>query len=180
MSVQPHTRTRKWLSGPRRHTLVTAHIAGSVALLGTAAGLLVTGAYAASRDPAEAHTIYKLSQLLVFSLDIPFAVIALISGVWLSVASKWGLFGYWWVVGSLAFLLATILIGAVVIGLSLKSALDATGQGNAPGSAQWLLVLAPALQLPMLLGATILGVFKPFGPISRSSGSSAVAGSSQD
>ena len=175
MSTRAHIRTRKWLSGPRRHALLTAHIAGGVALLGTAAGLLVAGAYAAGRDPAEAHTIYKLSQVLVFSLDIPFAVIALISGIWLSVASKWGLFRYWWVVGSLAFLVATILVGALVIGLSLKSALDATEQGNTPGSAQWLLVVAPALQLPMLLGATILGVFKPFGPISRSSGSAAVA-----
>lgn len=175
MSTHPHNATHRRLTGPQRHTLLTLHIAGGVALLGTAAGLLVAGAYAASRHPAEAHTIYKLSQVLVFSLDIPFAIIALISGVWLSVASKWGLFGYWWVVGSLAFLVATILVGALVIGLSLKSALDATAQGNSPGRAQWLLIVAPALQLPMLLGATILGVFKPFGPISRPA-DAAVAG----
>jgi hypothetical protein len=49
----------------------------------------------------------------------------------------------------------------------LKSALDATGRGNSPGIAQWLLIVAPTLQIPMLLGATIFGVFKPFGPISR-------------
>jgi hypothetical protein len=168
MSMHARTGTSRRLTGARRHTLLTFHIGGGVALLGTAAGLIVTGAYAAGQNPAEAHTIYSLTRVLVFSLDVPFAAIALVSGVWLSVASKWGLFGYWWVVGSLVLLVATIIVGAAVIGLSLKSALDATGQGNSPGASQWLLIVAPTLQIPMLLGATIFGVFKPFGPISRS------------
>lgn len=166
MPTRTQTGTSRRLTGARRHALLTIHIGASVALLGTSAGLLVIGAHAASRDPNEAHTIYALTHLLVFTLDIPFAVIALLSGVWLALASKWRLFRYWWVTAKLALLLGTIIIGAAVIRPNMNSALHATGRGNTSELPQRLLIAAPAAQLTMMLAATILGVFKPFGRLS--------------
>ena len=49
---------------------------------------------------------------VVFRLAIPFAVLALLTGVLLGLSSKWGVFRYAWVTVKLALLVATAAVGA--------------------------------------------------------------------
>jgi hypothetical protein len=173
-SRQPHgaTATQRSLAPPRlprlsghaRHSVLTIHIAASVTLLGTTAGLLTSSAYASQQDAQDAHAIYTLCRLLVFSLDVPLSLIALVSGAWLALASRWGLLRTWWVTLKLALLLGTIVLGATMTGRALTTLLSAAGHGTT-SNAHWLLLAAATCQLAILLVATILSVFKPFGRI---------------
>jgi len=156
---------RRLLTGASRKTVLTIHIASSVALLGSSAGLLLAGLRAATRsEPAQAHTIYELMQLLAFSLGVPCSFIALLSGATLALTSRWGLVRHWWVMTKLLLLLATILTGALVTGRSIDAMLDDTAPGGTGGDgAQWTLVIAVAAQLTMVVAANVLAVFKPAG-----------------
>jgi predicted integral membrane protein DUF2269 len=157
------------MTGARRRTILTIHIASGVALLGTSAGLAITAVRAATRsDPQQAHTIYELMRLLTYSLGIPFSFIALISGLTLAVSSKWGVVRYWWVTAKVAFLVATILVGALLTGPSIDTMLGETRPGF-PGddAAQWTLVAAVGVQIAMVLSAIVLAVFKPGGRVPR-------------
>lgn len=158
------------LTGARRKTLLTIHIAPAVALLGTSSGLLITAVFAATRgDSQQAHTLYELMRLLTYSLGIPLSFLALTTGVVLAVTSKWGLLRYWRVAAKLALLLATILVGALPTGASIDAMLDATEPGG-PGDdgAQWMLVAAVGAHAAMVLAAIFLAVFKPGGRFRRS------------
>src|SRR5918994_7459512 len=94
-----------------RKSLLTIHVAASVALLGTTAGLLVAGVHAARLDdPRDAHAVYDLLTTLVFSLGIPLSVLALVSGVTLGLTSHWGVFRHLWVTTKLIALLTTVAI----------------------------------------------------------------------
>jgi hypothetical protein len=155
------------MTGARRRTILTIHIASGVALLGTSAGLAITAVRAATRsDSEQAHTIYELMRLLTYSLGIPLSFIALISGLLLAISSKWGVVRYWWVTAKLAFLVATILVGALLTGPSIDTMLGVTKPGF-PGDdrAQWTLVAAVGGQIAMVLSATALAVFKPGGRV---------------
>lgn len=165
--------SQRLLTGASRKTVLTVHIASAVALVGTSAGLLIAGVRAATRsEPAQAHTIYELMQLLAFSLGIPFSFVALASGATLALSSRWGLVRHWWVTVKLVLLLATIVTGALVTGRSIDAMLDDTGPGGTgDDGAQWTLVIAVAAQLAMVVTANVLAVFKPAGrtPWSRES-----------
>jgi|SRR5262245_35508267 len=157
------------LSGTRRKAALTVHLVTAVALLGASIVLPVTGLYAATRDdPREARAIYSLLQLLTFSLDVPLALIALVSGALLALTSKWGIFRHWWVTTKLAILLTTIVLGATLIGPSISTMLEVTETGN-PGASgvRWRLVTVPSVQVMLLLVAATLGVFKPRGRVQR-------------
>jgi hypothetical protein len=156
---------RRLLTGASRKTVLTLHISSSVALLGSSAGLLLAGLRAATRnEPAQAHTIYELMQLLVFTLGIPCSFLALLSGAALGLTSRWGLVRYWWVTTKLVLLLATILTGALVTGRSIDAMLDDTAPGGTgDDGARWTLVYAVAAQLTMVVTANVLAVFKPAG-----------------
>jgi hypothetical protein len=107
-------------------------------------------------------------RLLALALGIPLSFVALISGIVLALAGRWGLFGYWWVTAKLALLAGVIVVGATLTGASIGSLLDASARGGAgaPG-ARAALLAALAAQGAMVLAATILSVFRPGGRIGR-------------
>ena len=156
---------RRLLTGGSRKTVLTVHVASAVALVGSSAGLLITSVRAATRaETGQAHTLYELIQLLAFTLGIPCSFIALGSGATLALTSRWGILRHWWVTAKLALLLATILTGALVTRRGIDAMLDGTAPGGTGDhGAQWTLVASVAVQLGMVLTATVLAVFKPAG-----------------
>jgi hypothetical protein len=148
-----------------RKSLLTLHIVSAVALLGSVAGLLVAGIRAATRDEiGEAHAIYELMSILPFALGIPLSFIALATGVWLALTSRFGLLRHWWVTGKLVLLLATIAMGALVSGPLMGDLADQTAAGGSGDrSGEWTVVVALGVQIAMVLAASILAVFKPRG-----------------
>jgi hypothetical protein len=156
MSTFTHPVRRSGLA-TRRKAILTVHVVASVGLLGVSAGSLVSALFAATAgDPQQAHAVYELMRAVVFRLAIPFAVVALVTGVLLGLSSKWGVFRYAWVRAKLALLVATAAVGAAITGPALDRA--STGDG---GASTWILVGTASLQVTMLLAATVLSVYKP-------------------
>jgi hypothetical protein len=148
-----------------RKSLLTLHVVTAVGLLGSVAGLLVAGTRAATRDDvAEAHAIYGLMAILPFALGIPLSFLALGSGVLLGLTSRWGVLRHWWVSAKLVLLVATILLGALVVGPTGAALLDGTTAAAAVDrTGAWRLVAVLAIQLAMVLTAVILAMFRPAG-----------------
>lgn len=161
------------MSALGKKSLLAIHVATSVALVGSSAELLVTAARAATRsDLQQAHALYALMQLLVFSLGVPLSFVALGTGLWLVAVTRWTLLRDWWVSGKLALLTGTIGVGALATGPMIASSLEASSRA-ASSSDRWSLVAAIGAQGAMVLAATALAVFKPRTP--RRPASSATA-----
>jgi hypothetical protein len=158
MSTLTHPVRRSGLA-VRRKAILTVHVVSSVGLLGVSCVSLVSALFAATADdPQQARAVYDLMQAVVFRLAIPFAVLALVSGVLLGLGSKWGVFRYAWVTAKVVLLVATAAVGAAVTG----PALDRASSGDG-GASTWLLVGTASLQVTMLVAATVLSVYKPGG-----------------
>lgn len=159
--------------GPRK-AITTVHVIAAVALLGSQASLLVLALNAALTDGADIrHASYELMRILVFAVEIPLAVGALVSGVVLAVRTRWGLFRHYWIVGKLGLLLATAVIGIAAIRPWTEQMITATDPqaqaGAALPAARWLLAGALTVAIAALATATGLSVFKPRGRVRRRS-----------
>ncbi len=93
--------------------------------------------------------------MFAFMFGIPLSFAALITGVFLGLGTKWGVFRYPWVTTKLLLIVSVIAVGALV----LKGGMDAmlTGQGGAEGR----LIAGAVYDVAALVVATALGVFKP-------------------
>src|SRR4051794_24390553 len=85
------------LSRGWRHTLLTVHIAASVALLGDSAGFLAIAVRARGLPADEAHASYEVLGLLSVAFGIPLSFVALGTGIALGLGSRWGVFRHPWV-----------------------------------------------------------------------------------
>jgi hypothetical protein len=145
-----------------RRTWLTVHVATSVALVGTSAELLVTAVRAATRsDPYDAHSLYALMQLLIFSLGVPTSFVALGTGLRLVAISRWKLLRDLWVTGKLLLLAGTILVGSIATGPMSATLVRTSAGGHLGGSDRWLLAAAIGAQATMVVTATALAIFKP-------------------
>jgi uncharacterized membrane protein len=154
------------LSPPLLKALTTAHIVSSVALLGASATMLVLGLSAArAGDAASALTTYELMERLVRSLAIPLSVLALVTGVWLSVRTRWSILRNGWVAAKLVLLVVVVAVGIAVIGPAVDGLIEsarAAGAAPMPVSAErWRPVAGAAFDVAALLLATGLSVYKP-------------------
>jgi hypothetical protein len=142
-----------------RKALTTVHIVSSVALIGQELVMVVLALVAIrTTDPALASAVYTLLGTLVPSMGIPLFLVALASGVTLSLRTRWGLFRHYWVTAKLVLLLATAIIGAVWVSrwaeqlaLDTRPALQAAHLGGV------------LVQLTALTVAATLSVYKPRG-----------------
>jgi uncharacterized membrane protein len=154
---------RHRLSGSRRKAVLTLHIVAALGLLGASTVMVVAALHAATRDdPQDAHAVYDLLRLLTFALDIPHAIVTLLSGLTLALTSAWRIFGDRWLTTKLALYLATVTLGVAFLGPSIDTMLDVT-ETNSPGESavRWKPVELSAAQASLLLAAATLGVFKP-------------------
>lgn len=94
--------------GARKFAL-TAHITSSVGWLGAAAsfeGLAVAGL--ASQNDLTARAAYLVMEWTAWFVILPFAFTSLVTGLVVSLGTKWGLFRHYWI-------LAKFLINAIAI-----------------------------------------------------------------
>jgi hypothetical protein len=98
--------------------------------------MVVAALHAATRDdPQDAHAVYDLLRFLTFALDIPLAIVTLLSGLTLALTSAWRIFGDRWLTTKLALYLATVTLGVAVLGPSIDTMLDVT-ETSSPGRAR--------------------------------------------
>jgi hypothetical protein len=96
-----------------RKVALAAHLTVSVGWVGAAAAYLALDVVAAtSRDEQALRAAFIGMDLVAGSVIVPLAVATLLTGIVMSLGTRWGLFRHWWVVISLALtaFAATVLV----------------------------------------------------------------------
>lgn len=154
------------MSSGLRKLVLSVHLTVSVGWIGAVAAYLALDVTTTvSEDPSTLRASYVSMELVARGVIVPLAIASLITGLIVSLGTKWGLFRHYWVVISLlltAIATAVLLIELGTIGELGSAAAD-------PGmSPQELRELASTL--PHSLGGTavliailVLNVYKPRG-----------------
>jgi hypothetical protein len=165
----PKRQTTRLLSPQTRKLAVAIHIIVSVGLLGVSAAFLVLSTAALlTADATLSQAAYRVMGIFTRGPVPVLAVSALVSGIVLSLGTKWGLFQHTWIVVKLVMTVAVILNGAFVIGPGVDRAYTATVEATslaATGDAPMVLLVANLANVLMLGAATAISVYKPWGAL---------------
>lgn len=149
---------------------LSLHVALSVGWLGAVLAFLVLALASSSSDLALARAAYLTMAVVGRGALLPLSVGALVSGVVQSLGTKWGLFRHYWV---LVKLVLTVLATAALfvhqttaIAEAARLAADATAPLLQSGRLRELgvqLVADSSIAVVLLLGVTLIAVYKPWG-----------------
>jgi len=158
---------KRRLSPRLRKLVLAAHVVVSVGWLGIVAAMLVLEiAAATAQEVAMAEAAYALigdvSGTLVAPPPVSFSIAALLTGIVLSLGTRWGLFAYYWILAKLLLTLAVIFSGIFLVDRWIQQA-SVTPEGPAP----MLLIYTSVAHLLMLGAATVISVYKPWGTTRR-------------
>uniref|UniRef100_UPI001583B09B hypothetical protein n=1 Tax=Candidatus Frankia nodulisporulans TaxID=2060052 RepID=UPI001583B09B len=158
---------RPQLRKPLRTALLTLHIIVSVGWNGVAFCQLVLASTAAI-DPDLRHPAYELMHVIDRTLDIPLALLTLITGVVLSVKTRWGLLRHWWIVVKLSITVVAVISGGAVIRTLIVASVkhSATAAAGYPAQTVALVVCGTVMNL-LFITATVLSTTKPWGRTPR-------------
>lgn len=152
--------TRKWL--------LFTHVVASVGWIGVELSIVALGAVGLLSDDA---AVVRGAQLSAGTLGeifyLPASLITLVSGIVLSLGTKWGLVRYWWVAVKIAITIALTLGGNLALVPKFAEGAELAARGEAIGDTAVMLVTAMSAGLTLLLIATLLSFFKPGGKIKR-------------
>ena len=159
------------VSPPLYKLLLTAHIIVSVGWLGIVFAKLVLGLAAMTSDAPDVTDALYLSTTVVNVAFPPTAIATLVTGVLLSLSTKWGVFHYYWVATKLALAVGVIATGIFLMDRLVRQSISApTGQaaGDATilgiASAPTTLLISLSVAHVLMLGvATVVSVYKPWG-----------------
>ena len=148
---------------------LTTHVTCSVGWLGAVAAYLCLAiAGLTSHDAQLVRGAYVSMGLIGWYVIVPLSLAALLTGLIQSLGTTWGLFRHWWVLAK--FVLTTagtvVLLRHMTITVSRIATMAAEGalSGNDVRGLQVQLVIHAAGGLVVLLAATVLSVYKPWGP----------------
>ena len=157
-----------------RKLALTSHVTFSVGWLGAVLAYLVVAiAGLTSLNLQLVKSTYVTMQLMAWFVIVPFAIAALLSGLVQSLGTEWGLFRHYWILAK--FVLTTL--GTVILLLhaprvsemAMRAAETAFATGDyAPQ--RTALVVHAAGGLAILLVATGLSIFKPWGKTAHGKG----------
>ena len=157
-----------------RKLALTTHVTFSVGWLGAVVAYLVVAiAGLTSLDPQLVKGSYVTMQLMAWFVIVPFAIAALVSGLVQSLATEWGLFRHYWIL--VKFVLTTL--GTVILllhaprvsAMAVRAAESALASGD-HSQQRLALVIHAAGGLAILLAATVLSIFKPWGKTAHGKG----------
>jgi hypothetical protein len=152
------------MSPPLRKFMLTSHIIFSVGWMGAAVAYLVLGiAAVTTQDVQTVRTAWMAMELIGWYAIVPLALGALLSGLVMSLGTRWGLFQHYWVLISfvLTVFATTILllhmpdVSAIVDMIQAVNDPDLAGFGGD--------LLHASVGLLVLLVITGLNVYKPRG-----------------
>jgi hypothetical protein len=148
----------------RRFTF-TAHITSSVGWLGAVVAFLALAVIGlTSRDEATVRGAYLVMAPAAWFVLVPLAHASLLSGIAISLGTPWGLFRHYWVVLKLVITVFATVILMIYMGTFRQMA----GVAADPVMELGLVrnpspVVHAILAFVLLVIATVLGVYKPFG-----------------
>ena len=148
-----------------RRVTFTTHITSSVGWIGAAMAFLALAVIGVtSEDERTVRGAYLVMAPAAWFVLVPLAHASLLSGIALSLGTTWGLFRHYWVVLKLgitvfATVILLIYMGTFrqMAGVAADPVLDLDVVRNASP------IVHAILALVLLLAATVLGVYKPFG-----------------
>jgi hypothetical protein len=152
----------------RRFTYTT-HITCSIGWIGACLAFLALGAIGfTSHDPLKVRGAYLLMAPAAWFVLVPLAHASLLSGIALSLGTTWGLLRYYWVVVKLGITVFATVILLIYMetfrqmaGVAADPVVDLAVVRNASP------IVHAILAVVLLLTATVLGVYKPFGMTGR-------------
>lgn len=155
------------LSPAVRKLALTAHVTASVGWLGAVAAFLVLAiAGLVDADSSTVRAAYLATDLVTWALIVPLCMASLVTGVVQSLGTTWGLVRHWWVLVKLLLTVvatALLLLHTQPIGHLGRVAAEGGTFGGALQGLQVQLVADAAAAVLVLLGATVLAVYKPRG-----------------
>jgi hypothetical protein len=148
-----------------RRVTFTTHITSSVGWVGAAMAFLALAIIGfTSDDERTVRGAYLVMAPAAWFVLVPLAHASLLTGIALSLGTTWGLFRHYWVVLNLgitvfATVILLIYMGTFreMAGVAADPVLDVAAVRN-PSP-----IVHAILALILLLAATVLGVYKPFG-----------------
>jgi hypothetical protein len=146
-----------------RQWLLFAHVVISLGWMGAGAANVVLAVTAGMTSSSETRrACYQLINRLDFALVIPLAFGTLASGVVISLATKWGLFRYWWVLVKLVLTLAMILFSTFGVGVWVEVSMAATASVSEASPVASTLVVGAAANIVSFLFMTWASIAKPW------------------
>jgi hypothetical protein len=157
-----------------RKLTLTAHVTFSVGWLGAVAAYLALALVGlTTRDSELASATYRAMEVIGLGIIVPCSIAALLSGLVQSLGTEWGLFRYYWIVAKLALTAvgtAVLLLHVPAVTRMARLAVSASlAAGDFAGLRMQLVVHAVG-GLLVLLTATTLSVYKPWGRIGHAKG----------
>lgn len=150
-----------------RKAALVAHVSTSVGWLGAVVVFLALAVTALrSRDDAVVRAGYVAMDAATRWALVPLAVASLVTGLVSSLGTTWGLVRHWWVIVKLALIaVATVvlLLQLAPIAALAAAAGGGTLAGEQVAQARLSLVVHAGGGLLVLLGTTVLAVYKPRG-----------------
>ncbi|MEV6314212.1 DUF2269 domain-containing protein [Streptomyces sp. NPDC051776] len=154
----------KQLSRPARRALLVVHVSVSVGWLGLTVGLLALGiAAAVTGSAATAEAAYRSMQIFGDLLILPIALLSLVSGLVLSLGTRWGLARHRWVLTKFWLTLAATAATAFALRPAIDDAARAVASAEPVGAAATDLVVAPSVATALYVFVTAISVLKPWG-----------------
>jgi hypothetical protein len=150
-----------------RKAAFLAHVTFSVGWLGAVVAYLALAVGGLrTQDALVARSSYLSMELVGWSVIIPFSIAALASGLVQSLGTEWGVFRHYWIAvkffaGTAASLV--LLTHMQVVGQMADVARETTLSGGEFGGLRLQLVVHAVGGLAILLGATVISIYKPWG-----------------
>jgi hypothetical protein len=150
-----------------RKLVLLTHVTFSVGWLGAVAAYLALAiAGLNSADAGFIRGAYRALELMGWYVIVPFCLAGLVAGLVQSLGTEWGLFRHYWI--AVKFALTTVATVILLVHLRTVSrvadlATDGVLQDPTHAQLKLQLVVHAALGLVVLLAATALSVYKPWG-----------------
>ena len=159
------------MSSRVRKLVLTSHVTVSVGWLGAVAAYLALAVVAlATQDSGMARAAYRSMGLVGWTVIVPSCLATLLSGLAQSLGTEWGLFRHYWIVAKLSLTVAATGVLLMHIPNVTRMARIAAFTTLATGDFTMLrvqLVVHAAGGLVVLLTATALSVYKPWGRVGK-------------
>ena len=157
-----------------RKLALTSHVTFSVGWLGAVLAYMVVAIVGlTSLDAQLVRATYPVMQVMVWFVIVPLAIASLLSGLVQSLGTEWGLFRHYWILTKFALtVLGTVILllhAPRVTEMAMRAAESSLESGDY-SQQRIALVIHAAGGLALLVTATSLSVFKPWGKTAHGKG----------
>lgn len=149
---------------PVRKAVLSVHLTVSVGWIGTVLAYLALGVTAVtSRQVQTVRAAWTAMEVIGWTVIVPLAVASLITGLVMSIGTRWGLFKHYWVLFSFVLTLFSTVI-LIVHMFDISTLADIARQADAAELATLGGDLGhPGIGLVVLLVVQVLNIYKPKG-----------------